>query len=83
MKTLLDFLESNLDFTDFVNNEPCEITEDLYDYFADILPPQFQDENLFQANEAEFEMYDLLYYMTFSKTNEKYFYIGICPEFGS
>jgi hypothetical protein len=62
--------------------EPCQIDEELHNYLGEIVAPQYCFSGLIQLGEAERSDDDgILYYMSSSFVNGKYFYLGILPEF--
>jgi len=79
MKTLKGWNNSGLNLDKFLS-EPCRIDEDLYNYLAEIVPPQLCIYGVIQLGEAEFRKDGIYYYMTASLVNDKYFYLGILPE---
>ena len=88
MKTLEAWEKSNLDLDDYLGNEPCEIDEVLFNYIAETVLPQFLYGGFVQGGECErseftnpFYLEEIFFYMTTSSVNEKYFYLGILPEF--
>ncbi len=80
IKTKQAWDDSGLDFDQFVNPMD-EIDEEMYYYFLGVVPTQYNKGYLFQLGEAEREENDLWYYSTFTKYNNKYYFLGILPEF--
>ena len=61
---------------------PCdEVDEDLYDYMAGVVYPQYLTRELYQVGEAEYKNEGVFHYATFRRVGEQYFYLGILPEF--
>jgi hypothetical protein len=80
MKTYKKWIKSNLDLNEYLT-EPCEIDEELYLYLAEVVSPQYSDGKLIQTGEAEYTEDSVLFYMSASHIGDKYFYLGILPEF--
>lgn len=81
MKTLKKWGKSNLSLIEYLT-EPCQIDEELHNYLGEIVAPQYCFSGLIQLGEAERSDDDgILYYMSSSFVNGKYFYLGILPEF--
>jgi len=82
MKKLKQFeKQEELELKDYLA-QPCEIDEEMYNHIiCGYVPPSYSDANLYQAGEAEREERGVYYYMTVSKSNNKYWYLGILPEF--
>lgn len=80
IKTLKKWEKSSLDLDKFLN--PCDqIDEELYEYVGSIVHPQYCSRAFVQKGEADFKEDGVYFYMTFSRVNEKYYYLGILPEF--
>lgn len=87
VKTKLGWDESGLDL-DVYMPEPCEIDEALFWYICEVVPARYRDSSLCQGGdpltsspsfrEDEEEVYRL---MTVSEVGEKYFYLGVLPDF--
>ena len=81
MKTLKGWNKSNLSLIEYLT-EPCQIDEELHNYLGEIVAPQYCFGGLVQLGEAErSDDVGILYYMSSSFVNGKYFYLGILPEF--
>lgn len=84
-KTFKGWQKSGLDLGDYLT-EPCEIDEALSLYIGEVVPAYYLDEGLTQGGDpAKSEMGEdgekIMYYMTTSHINGKYFFLGILPEF--
>lgn len=82
MKTLKGWEKSpNLNLGEYLK-EPCRINEELYNYIAEVVSPQYCSDGIIQEGEPEFTNEDGIYhYMTVTLVNGKYFYLGVLPEF--
>lgn len=80
MKTLKQWDESGLDLGEFLNPLD-EIDSALYDHFA-FFTPKYQDENLVQMCSPDYEKDGILFIMTASIIEDKYYYLGKLPMFG-
>lgn len=90
MKTKEDWNGSGLQLSEYMP-EPCEIDEELYMYIGEVVAPHYLGTDdlrgLMQGGDPEgkVEGYyiedDIFTYMTVSEVNDKYFYLGILPEF--
>lgn len=80
MKTYKQWEESEKDFHDFI--EPMdEIDEELYLYYGEVVAPKYCANGLIQCGEAWKRQRHVYWYETFNKVNDKYYYIGVLPEF--
>ena len=84
MKTLRQFeKQENLDLTKFLG-QPCEIDEEMYSHIiCGYVPPSYSGITIYQAGEAERSIAGIYHYMTVSHVNDKYWYLGVLPEFKS
>lgn len=81
MKTRKGWDKSNIDLDKYLN-EPCEIDEELYNYIAEVVMPNYHMNGLIQGGDAiDTDENEVLTYQTVLYVNNKYFYIGILPEF--
>lgn len=86
IKTLSGWKKSKINLDKYLT-EPCEIDEELYHYVGEATAPSYIDKGLIQMGEAEYSeeaddsLDHIMYYMTVSIVNKKYFYLGILPEF--
>lgn len=81
-KTYKKWEKSNSkDLDEYLGNIPCEIDEELFLYLAEITASQYSSENFIQTGEATFEKDDVYHYSTCSHFNDKFYYLGILPEF--
>lgn len=85
MKTYKKWQKSDSDLSKYLG-EPCQIDEELFLYIAETTVPQYDDNDLTQMGEAMYSRRNyygekVLFYITASVVNEKYYYIGILPEF--
>ena len=62
MKTLKQWNKSNKDLDIFLWNTPCEIDEDLHNYFWEIVAPQYVDSTFTQCWEAQKYEYWINFY---------------------
>ncbi len=84
-KTLKGWEKSNVNLDKYLT-EPCEIDEELSLYIGECVPPEYLGGGLTQGGDCEkHELSEkgkkIGYYMTTSIVNNKYFYLGILPEF--
>jgi hypothetical protein len=80
-KTYKAWEKSGLDLENYLT-EPCEIDEELYNYLGEIVPPQYCYDGLLQSGEADHSDDDgVMYFLSASIVNEKYYYLGVLPEF--
>lgn len=82
-KTLKGWNKSNLNLDEYLT-EPCEIDEELY--LGKYVPPQYWGYIFTQCGEVQKHQYSegnklIAYFMSASKVKNKYFYLGILPEF--
>lgn len=81
MKTYNEWQESSLDLEDFLNSY-CEIDEELWLYIGDCSPAQFLSREFIQMGEAiGKDENEVLTYITTQRVGDKYFYLGVLPEF--
>lgn len=83
IKTYQDW-QSNFDgdLSQYLGQIPCEIDEILYLYLAEVTAPTYSSENFIQTGEASFSnKFGALFYHTCSSFGDKYFYLGVLPEF--
>lgn len=84
MKTKKQWEKSGLDLDEFLGEEPCRIDEDLYNYIGEAVAPNWCCQSFVQLGEAEKEDEDipgLMYYTTATHVGDRYFYLGILPDF--
>lgn len=80
IKTLKNWEKSDQTLDQYI--KPLDqIDEELYLYLGEIVPPQYSSERFVQLGEAEYELHDILHYMTATEINGQYFYLGVLPEF--
>lgn len=80
MKKFKQWEKSGKDLDEYLEL-PCEICEELFYYMLDMNVPAYQGDNLSQVGEP-ISFYDGVYtYMTLMDVKDKYFYLGILPEF--
>ena len=84
-KTFKGWEKSNVDLDKYLT-EPCEIDEELSLYIGECVPPIYLDRTLTQGGDPEKhedseDGEPIGFYMTTSVVNDKYFYLGILPEF--
>lgn len=86
LKTYEDWVKSQQDLENFLGEIPCEIDEDIYYDQLGALPPLYHDKgfqyhNIFQVGEAYTSIDGINQIMTFTESNNRFFYLGILPEF--
>lgn len=81
-KTLKGWHRSGIDLDKYLP-EPCEIDEGLFNYFGEIVAPKFCIRGFVQLGECEYHdnVTDIDFYSSASHIGDKYFYLGILPEF--
>jgi hypothetical protein len=80
IKTIKQCNKSGKDFDEFF--EPLdEVDEALIDHINYYVPARFTDNIFIQCGEAETEINGLLYYTTFCKKGDKYYFLGYLPKF--
>lgn len=84
-KTYKGWLETTLDLDKYLA-EPCVIDSDLYHFILACAPFKSFSLGLIQGGDSEEhgETEDgepIEYYMTISEVDDRYFYLGILPEF--
>jgi hypothetical protein len=80
LKTYKNWEESGIDFDKFIKPFD-EVDGEMYDYFSGVVSPQYCTKDLLQIGEAWEEKDGVFFYETFMHINNKYFYVGILPEF--
>lgn len=85
MKTYNDWEKSNIDLDKYLGEIPCEIDEGLFNYVGEAVAPLFIYDGFAQCGEVEFtkgEREDMIsYHITCRIIEDKYYYLGILPEF--
>lgn len=87
LKTYKDWVKSQQDLKEFLGIEPCEIDFKLYDDQLMCVPPEYYIGNTFevsmllQVGEVYTHQNGIPFYFTFKRTANKYYYLGILPEF--
>lgn len=81
MKTLKQFEKSEKNLEDFL--QPLDrIDWFLYEFIlCGYVAPSFDNGTVGQAGEAEKKEHNIYYYRTVMQTKDRYFYLGILPEF--
>lgn len=87
IKTKKGWDKSGLNLDKYLT-EPCEIDEEMYMYIGECVAPKYCSPWLTQGGDPETsapsfneEDDDVFYYMTVSEVNDRYYYLGILPEF--
>jgi hypothetical protein len=80
IKTYSDWEESGIDFSKWIKPMD-EIDEELYLHFGEIVSPQYCSYGFIQCGEAFEKKGDTYLYETFYCNDNRYFYLGILPEF--
>jgi len=80
MKTLKVWEQSDLNLDVFLSVGD-EIDEVLYNYFGEVVVPQYVSEKFIQLGEPEHEEEGIDFFMSACYTGKKYIYLGILPEF--
>lgn len=88
MKTIKKWEKSGLEWDDYFKVGD-QIDEETFLYIAEIVPPEYCNENFVQGGEASFSKkvlmreYEKIYYhpTALRTTNGKYFYLGDLPSF--
>lgn len=80
MKTNKQWEESGLDFHDFISPLD-EIDLEIYIHFAEIVAPQYCNNGLLQCGEAWDEKDGVYRFETFTTIGDRFYYIGVLPEF--
>lgn len=82
-KTLKEWNKSNLDLAEYLGNTPCEIDQHLDYYIGECTAPKYLSYRFTQGGNAEDHESesDVGYYHTTSRFNNKYYYLGVLPEF--
>ena len=79
-KTFKSWEKSNINLDEFLT-EPCEIDERLSNYLGECTCPKYCSPKFTQSGEPEYHDDGISFHMTVSRINNKYFYLGILPEF--
>ena len=86
-KTLNGWQKSNKDLDEYLF-EPCEIDEEMFNYVMEVISPYYIGHGLGQGGDpvSSYESYDedfkrVMTYVTVYNINDKYFYLGVLPEF--
>lgn len=80
IKTHKEWEKSNKPLNEFLNH-PCEIDEALYLHICEMVAPSYSYLQITQSGEATREIDNVIYYKTVYRVNNKYYYLGILPEF--
>ena len=81
IKTLKQWEKSGKDLSEFLSPGDW-ISEDLYLYIAEIVPPYYCSRNFVQGGDLIMAEEDVLFYTTVYMTEDnRYLYLGILPEF--
>ena len=84
IKTLKEWDEKDCSLDEYLP-EPCEIDEDIANYIGECVAPNyinnFMNQGLCQGGDAQDEEDGVFWYMTVLNKNNKYFYLGVLPEF--
>jgi hypothetical protein len=80
MKTLKGWEKSGIDLDEYLT-EPCRIDEGLANYIGECVAPVYVTPQFIQGGDPIKEEDDVLFYRTVSIVGDKYFNIGILPEF--
>lgn len=89
MKTLKGWENSEKDLDEYLTHEPCKINESLFRYICEQVPCAYahhsKERNLVQGldpiDTIEEDGYGIATYITVTEIGEKFFYLGILPEF--
>ena len=81
MKTYEKWEESNLDLYLFLGNEPCEIDEGIFLHLLEAVSPYYFDGAFGQCGEAMEMKNGITYRETVQSIENRYFYLGILPQF--
>lgn len=80
MKTLKKWEKTDIDLGEYLG-APCEIDEGLFLYIAECVPAKYCDPKHMQGGDCEYIEDDIEYYMTCSIVGDKFYYLGVLPEF--
>lgn len=82
MKKFIDWeMDFSQELDQFLCKFPCEVDEEMYNYFMDIVQPRYLDAGILQCGESSYEISGTYYYITFVEDDNKFWYLGILPEF--
>lgn len=81
IKTYKAWQKSNVNLSEYLGQEPCEIDEELYLYLAEVTAATYSSPDFIQTGEASFSKNGTLHYSTCSFIGDKHFYLGDLPEF--
>ncbi|PWN62284.1 hypothetical protein [Chryseobacterium oncorhynchi] len=69
------------DLDQYLGKSPCEIDEEMFLYLAEVTPCQYSGNFFIQTGEASCKIDDVLHYSSCSSFNDKFYFLGILPEF--
>ena len=79
--TLDEWNKSGLELDQYLQY-PCEIDEDMYNHIAECVAPWFCHEGIVQSGEPMYaDGLFVMYRATAFAKDDRYFYLGILPEF--
>lgn len=86
VKNFKTWLKTDIDLDEYMQNIPCEIDEEMYNYIAECVAPNYLFNGIVQGGdpygtiptgyEDDIELYD-----TVREVNGRYYFLGILPEF--
>lgn len=88
-KTFKKWEKSDLDLDDYLGEIPCEIDEELYNFIGECVAPQYlggqnglvQGGDAFDSEDTGEDFEEIFTYSTCRQIGEKFYYLGILPEF--